>query len=69
MDTLFRPIPLVFNSFGFSQNNFITVAGCDINLNSQVYLLYEMPTSLLARRFNDNKTDNKFNIMVSFKIF
>lgn len=62
---LFKPIPLVFNTALFSQNNFVAVAATDINLNSQVYLLYEIPTSLLARRFDTNKNE-KFKIMVIY---
>ena len=64
MDALLRPIPLVFNSYGLTHNTCLAVAGSDINLDAQVYLLYEIPTSLLARRFNHEITDNNLKIMV-----
>ena len=75
MDTLFKPIPLLLNTHGGltstigSQahgSNCVTVAGSDINLDAQVYLLYEMPTSLLARRFNYEKSESFYKIQVKF---
>ncbi len=74
METLYKPIPIVFNNtLGLIQNytnSFIAVAGTDIDLDSKVYLLYEIPISLLARRFNcfTGKNDNKLNILVSWNI-
>jgi len=84
MDTLFKPIPLLLNTYGPSHTastamtidmintshenkcpgQCVAVAGSDINLDAQVYLLYEMPTSLLARRFNFEKNENIYKIMV-----
>ena len=77
MDTLFKPIPLLFNTHtsamttpipmvNTQSDKCLAVAGSDINLDAQVYLLYEMPTSLLARRFNFNKNDNVYKIMVIY---
>ncbi len=72
METLYKPIPIVFNNtLGLIQNytnSFIAVSGSDIDLDAKVYLLYEIPLSLLARRFNcftNGKNDNKLNILVS----
>jgi hypothetical protein len=77
MDTLFKPIPLLLNTHGgvtstmgsAHGNNCVTVAGSDINLDAQVYLLYEMPTSLLARRFNYEKCENFYKIQVKLAFF
>jgi len=75
MDTLFKPIPLLLNTHGgvtstmgsqVNGSNCVTVAGSDINLDAQVYLLYEMPTSLLARRFNYDKSESFYKIQVKF---
>ena len=41
----------------------------DINLDAQVYLLYEMPTSLLARRFNYEKCETFYKIQVKLASF
>jgi hypothetical protein len=53
--------------------NFVSVAGADINTNSQVFLLYEIPTYLLARRFmpvvSSVPHEAKFKIMVSFSFY
>ena len=70
MDALLRPIPLVFNSYALTQHqspqhhNCLVVAGSDINVDAQVYLLYEMPTSMLAKRFNYDLNDGYLKIMV-----
>ena len=71
METLFKPIPLIFNNpCGLTQSaNCLSVAGGDINLDAQVYLLYEIPTSLLARRFNYDQSENYLKIMVSSYFF
>ena len=55
METLFKPTPIVFNTLSLIQNynNFIACAGSDIEFDAKVYLLYEIPTSLLARRFSN----------------
>jgi hypothetical protein len=63
--SLYRPIPLVFNSYLMTQNNFIAVAGSDISLNAQVFLLYEIPVTLLARRFTDALSKEKLKTMVN----
>jgi len=65
---LYRPIPLFFNTLALNchqhqQQNFVTIAGSDINQDAQVYLLYEIPITLLAKRFNDNKCE-KLSIAV-----
>lgn len=39
---------------------FISFAGSDISMDSKVYLLYDIPMVLLARRFN-TITSNEFN--------
>ncbi|CAF0708679.1 unnamed protein product [Brachionus calyciflorus] len=54
LNYLLKPIPITFSY----QSQFIIMAGSDINLDAQVYLLYEIPIALLARRFRDNKFDN-----------
>ena len=39
--------------YSHNNNNYLSaVAGNDININAQVYLLYEVPITLLATRFN-----------------
>ena len=50
-----------------SLNDFIAIAGSDINQSSQVYLLYEMSTDLLARRFviNETRCSEKLKLLVS----
>ena len=71
MENLYKPIPLAFNSIGFPQINIITVAGTNISLNAQAYLLYETPTTLLARQFNDPNNDpkEKLKLLVSYLLF
>lgn len=54
-------------SSGSSSNCYAAFAGSDINADSKVYLLYEMPMALLAKRFYDStKITDKHKIMVSF---
>ena len=52
INSLYKPIALpalqTNNSLLPQQNDFISIAGSDINQTSQVYLLYEIPTDLLA---------------------
>lgn len=70
LNYLYKPIPILFNSMvpslaAAAGTSFVSFAGTDINLDSKVYLLYDMPTCFLARRFNDvNKLHEKFKIMV-----
>lgn len=55
-----------FNSTSYS-NCFISFAGSEISSESKVYLLYEMSTALLARRFHDvSKIKDDSKILVSF---
>ena len=65
---LCKPTPLVFNSFlasaQASSSSFVAVAGSDISKGAQVFLLYEIPVSLLARRFLDANSSDKLQIMV-----
>ena len=55
------------NSYPTSFNDFIALAGSDISQSSQVYLLYEMSTDLLARRFvlNETRSLDKLKLLVS----
>ena len=70
---MYRPLALATtvspdeNNRHLEQSNFISNAGCDITIGARVYLLYEMPLTLLARRFNDSQNINidKFKILVS----
>lgn len=66
LSTLFKPIPLSASttSTPYLPNDFITIAGSDINQTSQVYLLYEVPTDLLAKRFLLNTNLERFKLMV-----
>ena len=61
---LYKPIPLGFNSYFFNQNELISIAGSNINADDKVYLVYEMPISVLAKRFDETKTE-KLEISVS----
>lgn len=54
---LYKPLSFSFNSFFMNQTNYTAVAGNDIQVGAQVYLLYEIPTAFLARNFNDPKCD------------
>ena len=65
--SLYKPVPIALNSIFINQSNYIAVAGSDIQVGSQVYLLYEIPTAFLARNFNNtSKLDDKVKIHVSF---
>ena len=64
--SLYRPIPLAtgFSNSCYLYNQpsfFVSTAGCDISIDAQVYLLYEMSIALLARRFN-RTCEPDFNI-------
>ncbi|RNA00525.1 MDS1 and EVI1 complex locus EVI1-like, partial [Brachionus plicatilis] len=63
INCLLKPIPIMFSQTFAYHNQFVTSAGSDINLDAQVYLLYEVPVTLLARRFINNKSDH-IKIMV-----
>lgn len=59
MNFIYKPTTnAVFNTISDYQNHFISVAATDINMDSQVYLLYEIPTTLLAKRFKKNNIDH-----------
>ena len=47
-------------------SDFVALAGSDISQSSQVYLLYEMPTDLLGRRFlaNETRHSEKLKLLV-----
>jgi hypothetical protein len=63
---LYKPVPVTLNPILINQSNYIAVAGSDIQIGSQVYLLYEIPTAFLARNFNNSSTlDDKVKIYVS----
>lgn len=48
-------------------SSFIAFAGSEINVDSKVYLLYDVPMALLAKRFHDlDKIDDKIRILVGF---
>ena len=69
--SLYRPIPLAtgFSSGCYLYNQhsfFVSTAGCDISIDAQVYLLYEMSITLLAKRFN-RACEPNFN-MDNFKL-
>lgn len=54
------------NSTSYS-NCYISFAGSEISSESKVYLLYEMSTALLARRFHDvSKIKDDSKILVCF---
>ena len=73
---LYKPTPLPVGQSSNSTNNsstnltydFITIAGSDISQYAQVYLLYEMSTDLLAKRFilNNFRNLDKFKLLVSY---
>jgi hypothetical protein len=76
---LFKPVPSFMNSllaFNIQRqqqqqqhrfdNKYIAVAANDIQKNSQVYLLYDIPVSLLAKRFITTLNEDHFKIMVKF---
>ena len=67
--SLYKPVPVPFNNsspFFINQSNYIAIAGSDIQVGSQVYLLYEIPTAFLARNFYySSKYDDKMKIFVS----
>ena len=77
MKYLYKPTPLSAqsstnsNSSNNYQTDFVTIAGSDINQYAQVYLLYEMSTDLLAKRFllNDSRNLEKFKLLVSYLTF
>ena len=50
-------------------NIFVSTAGCDINFGARVNLLYEMPLTLLARRFDSSLSDRTGHFNTKFKIF
>lgn len=61
------------NNFQLAANAgiFVSAAGCDINVGARVNLLYEMPLTLLARRFDGGVSErlgnfNKFKILVIY---
>jgi hypothetical protein len=62
----YQPMPL--NPFFINHSNYTAIAGSDIQVGSQVYLLYEIPTAFLARNFNNSKCD-KVKIHVSLFFF
>lgn len=64
INCLLKPIPIMFSQTFAYHNQFVTSAGSDINMDAQVYLLYEVPVVLLARRFLYKKNDH-VQIMVS----
>jgi hypothetical protein len=56
LNCMYKPMPtLMFDSYASAamsgRSGLIATAGCDINANAQVYLLYEMPVTMLAKRF------------------
>lgn len=74
---LFKPVPLaaMFNQSSSSAahshilTQFVAVAGSDISQDAQVFLLYDMPIHLLARRFaHAETTHDKLKIMVSVSV-
>jgi hypothetical protein len=77
MNYLYKPTPLSAQQSSTNSNNnyqtdFVTIAGSDINQYAQVYLLYEMSTDLLAKRFllNDSiRNLEKFKLLVSYLTF
>ena len=76
---VYRPNPLATSllnksteRFQLNQASFISTSGCDITQGARVNLLYEVPLTMLATRFNDNAGQNSsgdvtntFKIMVS----
>lgn len=55
------------NDLHLDHRYFISCAGCDITKDARVNLLYEIPLTLLARRFiaEDGGHFNKLKILVS----
>ncbi len=65
-----NPLEILNNTlnteFHMNQTDFISTSGCDITQGARVNLLYEVPLTLLATRFNENteRITNKFKIPV-----
>ena len=62
---LCKPVPVPLNPFLINQSNFIAIAGSDIQIGAQVYLLYEIQTAFLAKNFNNSSKCDKKKIYVS----
>lgn len=62
---LCKPIPITPSSCAIP-SEYISIAGSDINSTSQVYLLYEVPTDLLAKRFLLKPNVERFKLLVIY---
>jgi hypothetical protein len=66
MPGFFKPLSLAINPFlHATPQGFIAVAGNDIQVGAQVYLLYEIPTAFLAKNFKRGNECTKISIPVS----